>query len=247
MNLKTLLIVELHVVAVLAIAGVLAWRLWYVPRHLQTAKPAETVVVGVPPTSPETDPAAVPAPSAKPVAQPAAQPAAKPAAQPTTSPATSAAALSDGKGNLLKNGSFAEGLKCWTFWRAARDVKDAVVVVPIEYYNNTSAARINDPQGELMGVQQLVSVESGKVYRLSGAVRSLATTDSSVLFGGRIAFFQPQREHELKWVTENTNWWEQSLVITNDVTGVATVYAHMGYGNAHSTGEFTCIRFEQCR
>lgn len=38
----------------------------------------------------------------------------------------------------------------------------------------------------------------------------------------------PQAEQEIVWVTENTNWWERTLEVTNTVTGVSSLYMHMG-------------------
>ena len=39
--------------------------------------------------------------------------------------------------------------------------------------------------------------------------------------------------------------WHKELIFTNQVTGIATVYIHMGYGNISSIGEFTNISLEE--
>jgi hypothetical protein len=98
----------------------------------------------------------------------------------------------------------------------------------------------------MVGVQQPVSLVSGAIYRLSAKVRSTATIDSSVIFGGRVALYlPPQPEQAIVWVTENTNWWSRPLAITNTVTGVGALYVHMGYGGVASTGEFADVTLEK--
>ena len=52
-------------------------------------------------------------------------------------------------------------------------------------------------------------------------------------------------EQQLVWMTQNSNWWFREVVFTNRVSGNATIYVHMGYGNVHGTGEFTDIRLER--
>ena len=115
--------------------------------------------------------------------------------------------------------------------------------------NASRAVRIENGGGEMIGVQQVVRVVSGGVYRLSASVRSVATNDSSVMFGGRVACYMAgQKERELVWMSEYNYWWRKELVFTNETfDGAAVVYAHMGYGRFASTGEFTDIRLEVLR
>ncbi len=46
-------------------------------------------------------------------------------------------------------------------------------------------------------------------------------------------------------MSEYNQGWRKELILTNQVTGMATVYVHMGYGNVASTGEFSDIRLEK--
>ena len=98
---------------------------------------------------------------------------------------------------------------------------------------------------KLVGIQQRVHVVSNAVYKLSGIARSLGN-DKSKIFGGRIGFYlPPQKEKQIVWMSEHDKWWKKELVFTNNITGTAIVYVHMGYGNVASTGEFTNIRLEK--
>ncbi|MCX7001950.1 MAG: hypothetical protein NTV22_01605 [bacterium] len=50
-----------------------------------------------------------------------------------------------------------------------------------------------------------------------------------VLFGGRVALFRPpQPEQQIVWMSEYNNWLRKELVFTNQVTGTAVVYVHLG-------------------
>jgi hypothetical protein len=148
--------------------------------------------------------------------------------------------------NLLRNGDFAYNLGAWQPWQHARTHSNWISVVTLTgragpYY----AARIINPNAQLVGLQQPVTLISGRIYRLSAAVRSTMTNDSSRLFGGRVALhLPPQPERQLVWTTEYNDWWKRTLLITNRVTGTAMVFVHMGYGSVASTGEFTDIRLE---
>lgn len=147
--------------------------------------------------------------------------------------------------NLLENNSFSDGLRSWTHWQQARlDTCLVQTVVVTDAGATSNAVRIANPRAQLVGVQQLVPLTSGIVYRLSASVRSLGNNPSRV-FGGRLAvYLPPQSERELIWMTENTAWWGKELRFTNLVTGTAVVYAHMGYGKMVSKGEFTHIAIE---
>lgn len=148
--------------------------------------------------------------------------------------------------NLLGNGKFAEGFTAWDYWPATQDAADACrVVVTPGRAGQVSALRIANPSGALVGMQQRIAVTSGAVYRLGATVRSTATINPNILFGGRLAFYlPPQKERQIVWMSECTNWWSRTTTFTNHVTGIATIYVHMGYGRVSSTGEFTDVRLE---
>lgn len=144
--------------------------------------------------------------------------------------------------NLLKNSSFANKGSRWHYWREGKTFTNAVLF-PAD--KKTSFLRIENPYKTLLGVQQLVPVVSGLVYRLSGRARSMNPENRNVIFGGRIGFWlPPQKNREIVWMTEYNRWLYKELVFTNHVTGKATVYVHMGYGGVASTGEFTDVKLE---
>ena len=154
----------------------------------------------------------------------------------------------DVRENLLRNGDF-EGLAGWSYWEGARAATNLVEVRELDAFRNMGfrgCVRIANPGGMMVGVQQTVGLASGAVYRLSAAARSVATNASEVLFGGRVAvFLPPQAERELVWMSEYNRWWQKELVFTNEVTGAAVVYVHLGYGKVATTGEFSSIRLER--
>ena len=149
--------------------------------------------------------------------------------------------------NLLKNSTFKTGKEKWRPWQHAKNQPENITIINVE--NNKkfdSALRIENPKAVLIGLQQLASLKSGTVYRLSGSVRSTQNNDNKRIFGGRVALFlPPQKEKEIVWMSEYNKWWEKDLVFTNQVTGVASIYVHMGYGNVASTGEFANIKLEK--
>jgi len=147
--------------------------------------------------------------------------------------------------NLLKNGQFKEKLKNWQLWHSAKTFSNTVKIISVVGKNFRNAVRIENPLKKLVGIQQGVKVKSNAVYRLSGTVRSTATNNNEIIFGGRIGFYLPgQKEKQIVWMSEYNQWWKKELVFTNQFTGMATVYVHMGYGNVASTGEFTDVRLE---
>lgn len=145
--------------------------------------------------------------------------------------------------NLLGNTLSTNSWSPWSLWSAANTYTQCASLV--NYAGSTNAVRIENPYAKLVGLQRTVSLVSGSIYRLSGAVRSVATNDSGTLFGGRIALWlPPQPEQEIVWMSEHNEWWRREKVFTNCVSGVGVVYFHMGYGNISSTGEFVDIRLE---
>ena len=150
------------------------------------------------------------------------------------------------KENLLKDGRFKEKLKSWQLWRSAKAFSNTVKVINVTAKTFENAVRIENPIKKLVGVQQRVKVKSNTVYRLSGIVRSTATNNNDIIFGGRIGFFlPPQKEKQIVWMSEYNQWWEKELIFTNKINGMATVYIHMGYGGVASTGEFADIKLEK--
>lgn len=152
-----------------------------------------------------------------------------------------------GSANRVVNGGFARGLMGWSAWGVAGERTNQLYVVRAAPDSGSAfAVRIENPRRELIGLKQHVPLVSGEVYRLSAAARSVAGTRSDVLFGGRVAvFLPPQPEQQLIWMSEYNRWWQKELVFTNQVTGTAVVYVHLGYGNVATTGEFSSIRLER--
>ena len=150
-----------------------------------------------------------------------------------------------GSENMLVDGQFKEKLKNWQLWHSAKTFSNSVKFINVIGKNFKTALRIENPMKKLVGVQQLVKVKSNTIYRLSGIVRSTAANNNDIIFGGRIGFYlPPQNEKQIVWMSEYNQWWAKELIFTNQVTGMATVYVHMGYGGVSSTGEGTDIRLE---
>ncbi|RLD09989.1 MAG: hypothetical protein DRI44_07210 [Chlamydiae bacterium] len=150
------------------------------------------------------------------------------------------------KPNILKNGSFNNKLKNWQLWNAAKTFSKTVKFINVNGGKFKNAVRIENPMKKLVGIQQQVSVESNTVYKLSGIAKSTVAINNNIIFGGRIGFYlPPQKEKQIVWMSECNQWWKKDLIFTNLVTGIATVYVHMGYGGIASTGEFTNISLEK--
>jgi hypothetical protein len=162
--------------------------------------------------------------------------------------------------NLLVNGTFARGLEGWSLWQQARVASNNVRSVSLG--PTGTALCIANPEKHLLGVQQLVRLESGAVYRVSGAAHSFGVPAAALrggrigpcsfaraagtVFGGRIGvWLPPQPEQEVLWLFEYNGWVARARTFTNQVTGTAVVYVHMGYGGVAATGAFTDVRFER--
>ncbi|MCX7846708.1 MAG: hypothetical protein N2595_01550 [bacterium] len=151
-------------------------------------------------------------------------------------------AVTGSERNLVVNGTFGEGLLHWRPWRD-ESITNTLWVIGGE---DGSALRMANPRGTLAGVQQLVRVHSGTVYRLRARARSV-TDSAEQLFGGRVAvWLPPQPEPQLVWLYSDGSWREQVTMFTSRVSGVACVYVHLGYGNVATTGEFSHVRLEEC-
>jgi len=147
--------------------------------------------------------------------------------------------------NKLINSKFNDNLQNWSYWNQGNNYKKNIKMVDSNgTIGKIKAVRIENPMKKLVGIQQRVRVVSNTVYKLSGIARTLGN-DKSKIFGGRIALWlPPQKEKQIVWMSKYNQWWKKDLIFTNQVTGIATVYVHMGYGGVASTGEFTNIRLE---
>jgi len=248
MNAEKRLTFVMIAVTVLVVGGLFAWRYVLEPRQRAATVPQAPAVAAPAASAPAAAdstpvpaPATVPAPPAMP-APVAAEP--QPAAP---APATPASAPPATEGNLLRNGAFSGGMNEWAPWPPGTAHSNTLRIVSADGVRDAAhALRIENPMRAMIGVQQLARLVSNHVYRLSAQVRSVATNDSSVMFGGRVACYIPgQPEQQLVWMSEYDQWWRKELVFTNEAfEGVAVVYAHMGYGSFTSTGEFTDVRLE---
>ena len=150
--------------------------------------------------------------------------------------------------NLLKNGSFNEKFKNWQLWHSAKTLSNTVKIINVTGKKFRNAVRIENPMKKLVGIQQPVRLVSNSIYRLSASARSVATNNPKILFGGRLALWQKgQKEKQIVWMSEYNQWWKKDLIFTNQVSGIATVYVHMGYGGVASTGEFANIKLERIK
>jgi hypothetical protein len=149
--------------------------------------------------------------------------------------------------NLVQNGVFENSFFHWSPWQCKRNefYHRLFIFDTKEKGIKRKGLRIKNDTKGLIGVQQNVNIISGNVYRLSGVARSTTRSDSFTLFGGRIGLWVPhQKEKQVIWMKDNTEWTFRSVIFTNRVSGMATLFVHMGYGNIANTGEFTDIRLE---
>jgi hypothetical protein len=146
--------------------------------------------------------------------------------------------------NLVRNASFADGLRFWTAFNPSNEVWTAQE----QDARATTFLVIGNPHGEFAGVRQDVRLESGTVYRLSATARSVITNNSQLGFGARVFCRLPsQEERELVWMSEFNSWWDKHSVWTNAVAGQATIGIHLGYGGYAATGEFTNVCVEELK
>jgi hypothetical protein len=146
--------------------------------------------------------------------------------------------------NLVRNASFADGLRFWTAFNPSNEVWTAQE----QDARATTFLVIGNPHGEFAGVRQDVRLESGTVYRLSATARSVITNNSQLGFGARVFCRLPsQEERELVWMSEFNSWWDKHSVWTNAVAGQATIGVHLGYGGYAATGEFTNVCVEELK
>ncbi len=145
------------------------------------------------------------------------------------------------RANLIRNENFALGMRHWELWGAADREPQSVTI-------SNHAARIANPNGALRGIKQSLStvLSSGYVYRISATARCIGVSNPGAILGARVAVhLPPQPESELTWLSRRTEWWRQSTVFTNMVTGEPIILVHLGYGGVISTAEFTDVVLEQ--
>ena len=153
--------------------------------------------------------------------------------------------------NMLANGDFGAGLAAWSPWSDAIKCPDVVRCVEITNANGLAhGIVIGNSKGAMVGLKQVVPLESGAVYRLSAVVRApRGKFEASRMLGARLSCFVPdQPEYDTVWLFDDCDeWTEQEVVFTNAGTQPATVLLHMGYGAAKATGEFADVRLEKVR
>lgn len=139
--------------------------------------------------------------------------------------------------NLISN-------KKWKLWRNGNIYTNQII---LSQTNNQQIILIENPQAKLIGVSQSIPVHSGKIYQISGEARS-GGSDKTKIFGGRIGFnLIGQNEKQIIWMMDNNTWTKNSLIFTNSVSGIATLFVHLGYGNISQTGEFKNISLKELK
>ena len=136
--------------------------------------------------------------------------------------------------SLVRNGSFKDGFKGWRYWGGLSEEKGKELV-KIEEEGLSLHGQLN----KMMGIAQTVKITSGAVYQISAKVRSAdQKAEKKTFMGARLALNAPgQKELQLIWLYKNWEWEEKSLVFTNRVTGMATLFFHTGY----TTNAATCL------
>jgi len=164
------------------------------------------------------------------------------AAEPARPEAAAARAAIVITSNVLRNGSFSAGLEGWQPWRHGVAHTN---LLSVRQEGGQTFARIENPLAQLIGLQQTVVLRSGTVYRVRASARA-PQNDPRSLWGARVAvYLPPQPEHAVVWMYQDNTFTTREVVFTNQTDGIATVYAHMGFGIIAATGEFTGIAVEQ--
>ncbi|MBR5900737.1 hypothetical protein IKZ40_00125 [bacterium] len=141
--------------------------------------------------------------------------------------------------SIVRNSDFQKGLEDWRYWRTTEE-KGKQFIIPKD-----GALVIDGQSNTLMGVAQTVKVVSGAVYQVSARVRSLDFNPGKKEFmGARLAFNAPyQKEQQIVWLYKDPEWREQSLIFTNNFSGLATLFFHTGYTKPQAKCEIKDIRF----
>ena len=136
--------------------------------------------------------------------------------------------------DIVRNGSFKDGFKGWRYWGGLSE-EQGKELVKIEEEGLSLHGQLN----KMMGIAQTVKITSGAVYQISAKVRSAdPKAEKKTFMGARLALNAPgQKELQLIWLYKNWEWEEKSLVFTNRVTGMATLFFHTGY----TTNAATCL------
>lgn len=140
----------------------------------------------------------------------------------------------------IKEGKFNNDLQGWLAY------KDT----PADNFNavkedNITFLRVENPEGVIYGVCQAVPVEAGAVYTLSAKVRSVKV-DQENKTGARLAFFAPgEKEQQVLWSGKFKEWTPKEITFTNNYTGAATVYFHLGNAKSATSCEVTDISLKQ--
>ncbi len=229
--------IVVSVILFIAVASVFGYRYWYVPNFVM---PKTVSVVVSPQPKPQIKKTVTVTKKSEPIVK------AKNKAIPSAVPVQIMDKNKIYK-NLIKNNVFKNEKDRWQPWQHAKKQSENIKIVNVKNnINFDSALRIENPNAVLIGMQQLASLKSGTVYRLSGFVRSPLNHDDGKIFGGRLALFlPPQKEKQIVWMSKSNKWLEKELIFTNQVSGTAVVYVHMGYGGVACTGEFTNIKLEK--
>ena len=136
--------------------------------------------------------------------------------------------------DIVRNGSFKDGFKGWRYWGGLSEEKGKELVKTEE-----EGLSLRGQLNKMMGIAQTIEITSGTVYQISAKVRSAdPKTEKKTFMGARLALNAPgQKELQLIWLYKNWEWEEKSLVFTNRVTGMATLFFHTGY----TTNAATCL------
>ncbi len=147
--------------------------------------------------------------------------------------------------NLIsKNPNFANDHDKWEYWRLSKETGEKLISAKNDGSNDF--VRIDNPNGNLIGLIQGVNVLTGSVYRLTAECR--IPVDNTSQNGGRVFIKTPEsRERQLTFLEISHEWARKELVFTNHITGKASFVIHTGYGNYKGQTDFRNIRLEEIK
>jgi len=135
--------------------------------------------------------------------------------------------------SIVLNGSFRDGGAGWAYWGGSNHV-----------HFGDQRVRLKAMDRQLRGICQKLAqpLVSGRVYYLSAKARTVEPANPSVVSGIRVALHHPpQPEYDLVWLSQLTEWREQSRVFTNTVDGWPSLLIHVGYGGVTGTFDITDV------
>ena len=144
--------------------------------------------------------------------------------------------------NMIANGTFTEKLSGWYLWKKTSTLEiktDFYDVEDDEENNNKYLSLQKEGQGG-GGIQSLLSVNSGDVYKISVMVRQNNKTDAAK---GTLGVYMAKSNTPRIQIRKLSNaWTRKELTYNCKNDGVATIYVHLDESSGSSSFDVTDIQ-----